>query len=82
VAKKFTDCYMDMVGGFLTFPLKFPGTAVWRAMKVGGDFLHGRKIVFSMMTCCRKAATCSTTMLEGAVWAGLQDTAIEKNDVH
>jgi hypothetical protein len=37
VAKKFTDCYMDMVGGFLTFPLKFPGTAVWRAMKVGGN---------------------------------------------
>uniref|UniRef100_A0A383WDD1 sterol 22-desaturase n=1 Tax=Tetradesmus obliquus TaxID=3088 RepID=A0A383WDD1_TETOB len=33
VAKKFTDCYMDMVGGFLTFPLKFPGTAVWRAMQ-------------------------------------------------
>jgi hypothetical protein len=30
-------CYMDMVGGFLTFPLKFPGTAVWRAMKVGGN---------------------------------------------
>jgi hypothetical protein len=38
VAKKFTDCYMDMVGGFLTFPLKFPGTAVWRAMKVGAKF--------------------------------------------
>jgi hypothetical protein len=34
VAKEFTDAYMEMVGGFLTFPLKFPGTAVWRAMKV------------------------------------------------
>jgi hypothetical protein len=22
-----------MTDGFLTFPLKFPGTAVWRAMK-------------------------------------------------
>lgn len=35
VAKQFTDAYMEMVSGFLTFPLKFPGTAVWRAMKVG-----------------------------------------------
>jgi hypothetical protein len=34
IAKEFTDAYMVMVGGFLTFPLKFPGTAVWRAMKV------------------------------------------------
>lgn len=34
VAKEFTDAYMEMVAGFLTFPLKFPGTAVWRAMKV------------------------------------------------
>lgn len=34
VAAKFSDAYMDMTGGFLTFPLKFPGTAVWRAMKV------------------------------------------------
>jgi hypothetical protein len=34
VAARFTDAYMDMVAGFLTFPLKFPGTAVWRAMKV------------------------------------------------
>lgn len=33
VAKQFTDAYMEMVAGFLTFPLKFPGTAVWRAMK-------------------------------------------------
>jgi len=36
VAKQFTDAYMEMVAGFLTFPLKFPGTAVWRAMKVRG----------------------------------------------
>jgi hypothetical protein len=28
---------MEMVGGFLTFPLKFPGTAVWRAMQVRSD---------------------------------------------
>lgn len=34
MAKEFTDAYMEMVAGFLTFPLKFPGTAVWRAMKV------------------------------------------------
>lgn len=34
MAKEFTDAYMEMVAGFLTFPLKFPGTAVWRAMQV------------------------------------------------
>lgn len=39
VAKEFTDAYMEMVGGFLTFPLKFPGTAVWRAMQVRADIL-------------------------------------------
>jgi hypothetical protein len=33
VAAKFSTAYMEMTGGFLTFPLKFPGTAVWRAMK-------------------------------------------------
>lgn len=38
VAKEFTDAYMEMVGGFLTFPLKFPGTAVWRAMQVRAPY--------------------------------------------
>eukprot|EP00879_Flechtneria_rotunda_P008606 GHRR01009018.1.p1 GENE.GHRR01009018.1~~GHRR01009018.1.p1 ORF type:complete len:552 (+),score=155.86 GHRR01009018.1:234-1889(+) len=42
VAKKFTDAYLDMVKGFLTFPLKFPGTAVWRAMK-------GRQYILSVL---------------------------------
>jgi cytochrome P450 family 710 subfamily A protein len=33
---------MEMTGGFLTFPLKFPGTAVWRAMK-------GRQYILSIL---------------------------------
>lgn len=34
VQRQFTDSYNDMAKGFLTFPLKFPGTQVWKAMKV------------------------------------------------
>ncbi|KAF8056740.1 CYP710A1 [Scenedesmus sp. PABB004] len=40
VAARFTSSFMDMVAGFLTFPLKFPGTAVWRAMK-GRQYILG-----------------------------------------
>eukprot|EP00877_Chromochloris_zofingiensis_P010637 jgi/Chrzof1/5827/Cz16g17100.t1 len=39
---KFSDAYRAMTDGFLTFPLKFPGTAVWKAMK-------GRQFIISVL---------------------------------
>lgn len=35
VRKQFSEAYRVMTDGFLAFPLKFPGTAVWRSMQVG-----------------------------------------------
>jgi hypothetical protein len=43
VRKEFGVRYRAMTDGFLTFPLKFPGTAVWRAMK-------GRHYVIDVLT--------------------------------
>jgi cytochrome P450 family 710 subfamily A protein len=38
VQARFSEAYRVMTDGFLAFPLKFPGTAVWKAMKVrSGD---------------------------------------------
>jgi hypothetical protein len=68
VAKKFSDSFMDMVGGFLTFPLKFPGTAVWRAMKVGANFARSRQHSI--------ATNATPQMLERGFWADLHATAV------
>lgn len=43
VRAEFGRRYRDMTDGFLAFPLKFPGTAVWRAMK-------GRHYVIGVLT--------------------------------
>eukprot|EP00878_Enallax_costatus_P046918 GHUV01057238.1.p1 GENE.GHUV01057238.1~~GHUV01057238.1.p1 ORF type:complete len:364 (+),score=84.22 GHUV01057238.1:301-1392(+) len=42
VQRQFTDAYNEMVKGFLTFPLKFPGTQVWKSMK-------GRKYILAVL---------------------------------
>jgi hypothetical protein len=65
VAKEFTDAYMEMVAGFLTFPLKFPGTAVWRAMKVR----------LCAACCCCMIVVCSSSSYVSCTKPWVQQTA-------
>ena len=46
---EFCDAYLHMVEGFLAFPISFPGSGLWKAIR-------GReKVIKFLMACCNQA---------------------------